>query len=383
MKTIDDDRAPVGEAHVQLDEDARRLALEAHALVGWDGGGRFDDVVDLLRTVCKVPIALVSLVEQEQQRFLGRVGLNVAATPRSMSFCAHAMRLPGVMTVPDATADPRFADNPLVTGAPHIRFYAGCPLVTRDGVALGALCVIDTVPRGGLDAVQMQTLQVLAASVMTIIEARREAEQRDLIARELEHRIQNIFALFGSLLHFADRADDPRAGLTELRGRVESLARAHSLVRGGGSASPASASNAHALVDTLLDPHRGGCAERITIAGDDPLLDAATATGVSLVIHELATNAAKYGAFSSPEGQVRIHVQMAEEGMAIDWRETGAAQVAMIPAGSGFGTRLVNTVVSHQLRGTIERNWHADGLQVRFAFPHGEPIASSGASHGG
>ena len=121
------------------DEAARALAIVDHGLADWDGGGRFDDVVGLLSRICEAPIVLVSLVEQEQQRFLGKRGLDQASTPRSTSFCAHAMRMPDIMVVSDATLDRRFADNPLVTGEPGIRFYAGAPLVTANGIPLGAL----------------------------------------------------------------------------------------------------------------------------------------------------------------------------------------------------------------------------------------------------
>lgn len=116
-----------------VSEPERARELASFGLDQWDGDARFDAIVDLLRNLCDVPIALVSLVESERQRFLGRAGLDATETPRSVSFCAHAMLLPEIMVVPDATRDPRFSDNPLVTGDPGIRFYAGAPLVSRSG----------------------------------------------------------------------------------------------------------------------------------------------------------------------------------------------------------------------------------------------------------
>lgn len=124
--------------------------------------------------LCDVPIALVSLVEERRQMFLARTGLDTVETAREMSFCQYAMLGDAVMVVPDAEADPRFVDNPLVTGDPQIRFYAGAPLVTDRGVPLGALCVIGQTARGpGLSALQHQGLLVLAADVMSRFNANR------------------------------------------------------------------------------------------------------------------------------------------------------------------------------------------------------------------
>lgn len=130
--------------------------------------------------------ALVSLVDAERQRFKSRYGLVAAQTSRDHSFCSHAIADEGVMVVPDALADPRFAANPLVTGAPHIRFYAGAPLVLADGHRVGTLCVIDPCPRAGFSAREADVLQLMARQVVALLEGlqlRQERRISQLIAQ--------------------------------------------------------------------------------------------------------------------------------------------------------------------------------------------------------
>ena len=352
-------------------EAARALAIVDHGLADWDGGGRFDHVVALLSKICAAPIVLVSLVEEEEQRFLGRVGLGVAATPRSSSFCAHAMRMTDIMVVPDTTLDPRFADNPFVTGEPGVRFYAGAPLVTASGIPLGALCVIDREPRLGLTPIQAETMRVLASNVMTIIEARRDADARDVIAQELAHRIKNLFALFQSLIHFSASQATGAEGHRDLVERTAALARAHGLITDLDASAGSTVTGLHALFDTLLAPYRHAAALRHRIGGDDVPVGAHLITPMSLIFHELATNAAKYGALSQAGGSIEIAVAREADAWSIEWREHGNALTdGAEPAHSGFGSRMVETVVRRQLGGSMSRWWNTEGLIVRLELPH-------------
>src|SRR5688500_12237154 len=107
----------------------------------------FDDIVSLAATVCGVPMSLVSLIDTDRQWFKARIGTDLLETSRDLSFCAHAILGKDLLVVPDARQDTRFSDNPAVTGGDGIRFYAGAPLLTTDGHALGTLCVVDSEPR--------------------------------------------------------------------------------------------------------------------------------------------------------------------------------------------------------------------------------------------
>jgi GAF domain-containing protein len=136
----------------------------------------FDDLTELAARICEAPIALISLVDEDRQWFKSKIGVTVKETSRDISFCAHAIKHEDLFIIPDATKDQRFAHNPLVTSDPKIRFYAGAPLITPDGHALGTLCVIDKVPRQ-LRPEQQQALRVLSRHVMTQLELRRHTKE--------------------------------------------------------------------------------------------------------------------------------------------------------------------------------------------------------------
>ena len=166
------------------DEAARLRALGECRVLDTEAEQAFDDIARLAAQLCGTPVALVSLVDRERQWFKARVGLEAGETPRDVAFCAHAIQRPDLFVVADAARDERFRDNPLVTAAPYIRFYAGAPLITDDGHALGTLCVIDRVPRQ-LSAEQQEALRVLAHHATALLELRRRTSALGEANRDL------------------------------------------------------------------------------------------------------------------------------------------------------------------------------------------------------
>ena len=173
-------------------EADRLAALRRYSILDTDPEQRFDDLALLASQICGTPMALISLIDGDRQWFKARVGVAVAQTPRDVAFCARAIEQPGLFIVPDALEDPRFRDNPFVREEPHIRFYAGAPLVTADGFALGTLCVLDRKPRT-LTAAQAAALEALKRQVIAQLELRRSLDELSaaLGARDRAERDQD------------------------------------------------------------------------------------------------------------------------------------------------------------------------------------------------
>jgi PAS domain S-box-containing protein len=184
---------------IPLEELARVRALRAYSILDTLAEQAFDDITLIASCVCKTPIALISFVDSDRQWFKSAVGLDVAQTPRENAFCAHAIASPNQsLIVSDARNDPRFAQNPLVTGAPYIRFYAGVSLVSPEGHPLGTVCVIDHEPRE-LQEIEQRALEALGRQVIVLLEQRRakaaldEAVQARLAADAERERSETLF----------------------------------------------------------------------------------------------------------------------------------------------------------------------------------------------
>lgn len=197
-------------------------------------------------------------------------------------------------------------------------------------------------------------------------------EAQQLLTRELNHRVKNLFAIANGMVSMTARtAKDPKEMATALRGRLSALSRAHELVQpatvaGNGSSSEVELSR---LCEAVLEPYRQSDSSRVVIEGPSVRVGSNTTTSLALVLHELATNAAKYGSLSAPEGHLVVHWTIHDDLVDVEWTESGGPAVDTPPDFEGFGTQLSQRSIAGQLGGTLEREWRHEGLRVHMTLP--------------
>lgn len=188
---------------IPKNEHNRIRKLDSYKILDTEAEQQFDDLTKLAAQIFDVPICLVTLIDENRQWFKSKVGLDISETSREVSFCQYAIMGEDLMEVEDANLDQRFKDNPLVTGKPKIRFYAGAPLVDDDGYVLGTLCVIDQKPKK-LDQDQKIALRALARTVIRIVQYRKTNAAKDVFLSNFSHEIRtplNAISGFTDLLN--------------------------------------------------------------------------------------------------------------------------------------------------------------------------------------
>ncbi|HEV7344720.1 MAG TPA: PAS domain-containing protein [Devosia sp.] len=205
-----------------------------------------------------------------------------------------------------------------------------------------------------------------------IHETKQVAEERELVAQELSHRIKNIFAVLTGIISLSARSrPEVKDFAEELRQRIYALGEAHDFLRPNSHISrpPEKQGSLRSLVERLMQPYQDDGAERLVFEGDDVTIDEGAATPLALLFHELGTNAAKYGALSSGGGRVTLVGRADGERYHLVWQEKGGPAIAEDAQLSGFGSRLIGLSIEGQLRGTLQRRWEADGLRVDISLP--------------
>lgn len=347
----------------------------------------FDRLTRMVTRLLGVPVSLVSLVDDRRQFFKSQHGLQGPAseerqTPLSHSFCQHVVIAQAPLIVTDAENDPRVRENPAIPDL-GVKAYLGVPLTLPSGHVIGSLCAIDGAPRQWSEA-DLKNLSDVAEIVLSEIGLRREIAKRrkaedsqELLIAELHHRVKNTLSTVQALIQLNLRSSPTLAVFRgTIGGRIESLAKTHTLL---------TSKRWHAIafrdiLDSELDPYRQ--TERVSLSGPDFDLEAEIATSVGMVIHELTTNAAKYGALSAPTGSLEVHWSLetmaggADARLTLNWRERGGPPIQP-PDHKGFGSILIERLIVRQFGGTAKFEFAPEGLLFRAAFP--VPIAAEAA----
>ncbi len=350
---------------IKVNETRRLNALYATGLLDSGQDERFDRIARLAANMLEAKFAFVSLIDSDTQHFKARYGTDLTETSRDIAFCDHAIRDPReIMIVPDAREDERFADNPLVTGEIGIRFYAGQPLVTHDGHAIGTICVLDDKPRAGLGEREREILADLATSVMSGIEQVQQIEDLSVVNAELKHRMGNMYAHIGALVSLIGRdAPDKDALIRRLQEKISNFGAMQQLLADQDWKSV----DVTELVEQVLASYRAERPHhRITVQRDERIqLSARGAFILTLMVGELATNAVKHGALGADSGSIDFS-WMTEDGMHVfEWRELFQRGNIPVVEGKGFGTDILKRIVPMDMRGAAELNIDHTGMRYR------------------
>ncbi len=366
-------------------EADRLAALRDYDILDTSSEAVFGDFVQIAAQVCEAPIAVVNLLDEARQWFAAEVGLGVRETSLDVSICAHAILRPGVLVVPDLTQDRRFDCNPLVTGGPKLRFYAGAVLETAEGLPLGTMCVLDSKPRpAGLTDREAFTLEALARQVMAQLELRRTLRQRtdawaakdtlvremdallvekgaalvekDLLVQEVHHRVKNSLATVQALLLLQAKATahpDVARQLQEGAGRVHTFGAMHEHLYRAGVASYVDVS---AYLRSLIDDQQAAFASTldgrlITLDAESAQWPSSDAPMLGLIVVELVTNALKYGkgtvgvTFRHADGRAVLTVEDEGDELPVDFEPSHS---------KGLGMRVVTGLLLGPRHGRLD-----------------------------
>ena len=348
-------------------ESERLAALDSFDMLDSPRERDFDEIAELASRICGTPIAVVNLIAEAHQFFKAEVGLGVRETPLDSSFCAKAILEEEFLLVPDATKDPRFDCNPLVMGEPGLRFYAGALMRTAEGHAIGTVCVLDYQPRD-LSQLQQDTLKVLARQVMRQLELRKALKERDdaqrqqaVLNAEIAHRMKNTLAMVQAIATQTLKGVSERDAVAAFSQRISAMGMAHDQLL----QQDWEAASLLSVVRPMIELH-GDCG-RIVASGPGIELGPKATVSISLLLHELATNATKYGALSVPTGRVDLSWTVddggAEPTLELIWVESGGTVVSE-PTRRSFGSRLIKMGLLGN--GGVEKQWLPTGLVARF-----------------
>jgi two-component sensor histidine kinase len=360
---------PIAAPHPRQEE--RLKALDSYEILDTDPEKDFDDIVQLAAALCGTTISVINLIDADRQWFKAETGLGVRETPIETSLCAHAILEADFLEVADTRLDPRMADNPLCTGDPGLRFYAGALLKTEDGLPLGTLCVLNPAPMV-LTPLQRDTLRVLARQIMAQLEMRKALRHAALLRQEVDHRVKNSLTQLASLVRVTDRratSDETHRALSTLTSRIEAVATLHEeLYR----------TDAGPVIDLAsyvenLGIHFGRIAPpnvSVHIDARPIRVSSGQAVATGTLVNEFVANAFKHAFPDNRTGTIRIAVTSGPEAgeVRLTCTDDGVGLPADPDAARGGLGMQIAAVISAELRGTLDVESGPGGTCVSLGF---------------
>ena len=370
-------------APTPANQSERLAALAGYRILETEREKDFDDLVEIAQLICDVPIALVSLVSHDQQWFKAEIGLCASSTSLDEAICGYTILGTDVLEIPDTRLDPRTTDNPLCSRENEpLLFYAGAPLITPDGHALGAFCVLDYKPRK-LDDVQKATLTKLASQAMAQMELRRAMHDQNVLRSEMDHRVKNSLQTVESFIRIYRSkvsSDEAKDALAAIGRRVSSISQLHAELYKSDTGDVVRLDDYLNRVSAhASDAVRSGITVQTELQAVKA--DSRKAACYAMIVSEFVANANKYAFPDGRDGVVTVSLTETDDGViTLTCRDNGVGNAgrtdSAMPAGAkslpSIGLRLMESAAS-QTGSSFEVHADENGYRIDVVSLSGQP----------
>ncbi|TNF46194.1 MAG: GAF domain-containing protein [Bacteroidetes bacterium] len=369
---------------IPKNEHERLSNLRSYCILDTEPEEDYDNLTTLTAELLQAPICVISLIDKDRQWFKSKVGLDAPETPRDISFCGHAINSPQeLMIIKNANKDPRFCDNPLVSGDPHVVFYAGAPLISSEGYPFGTLCVIDYKERT-LSDLQKNQLTILAQQVSKLFQLRKRnleltdhLHEKEILMKEMHHRVKNNLQIISSLLSLQmDSFDDEKAinALCSSRDRIIAMSLVHQQLYQNNGVTQVELKKF--LSELLLNLGRVYSNIEMKVKSPKLMIELDTAVPLSLIVSELITNSCKHGFSEHQHGSILVSASMDHDHLYLTISDNGkgfSSQEKWNKPNS-LGFEIIQTL-TEQLNGNIECESSGKGTKFSLAIPTNDQLA--------
>lgn len=376
------------------DEEERLASLRSYEILDTGAEAEFDEITRVVSEVCNMPVSLISLVDTDRQWFKAKTGVDLRETPLEASVCAHGILQSDVFEIEDLTKDIRTVDNPLVTGAPHARFYAGAPITNDEGRSLGMLCVLDYQPRK-LAQAQRDLLRIMSRLVVRQMELRKILrteraahtlvqdvlakanvllERNDTLRREIDHRVKNSLAQVAGFLAMQERShrEEPLVArpLADARNRVMAVVQVHDHLHRSAEDDKASVKGFLSNLAHQVSQNRPPQLQAIRVVVDDTKMPSDKVMAIGLIVNEFISNVMKHAFEPGMEGVIDISFRSDGNDHVLRLADNGRGVPPNFDINStkGLGLRVMNSL-AQQLGGTYSQEDVTVGAAFLVRFP--------------